>query len=391
MHLDARLARRLEALRAEGRYRSRRTIERSGAASVVDGRAVVDFCGNDYLGLADHPRVVDAFRRAAAAHGVGSRSAHLVCGHGREHEALEEALAAFTGRPRALLFSTGYMANLGVVAALAGRGDPVFEDRLDHASLLDGARLAGARLRRYRHADPAALAARLAAEPPGRALVATDGVFSMDGDVAPLPGLAGAARAAGAALIVDDAHGIGVLGPRGRGSLEHHGLGLDDVPVLVGTFGKALGTFGAFVAGSATLVEALIQFARTYVYTTAPPQALAAAARAALTLVDEEAWRRDALRERVERFRTGAIQLGLPVSPSPTPIQPVVVGDAARAVEASAALLDQGYLVTAIRPPTVPPGAARLRVTLSARHAPAQIDGLLEALAGLRPAWTVAA
>jgi 8-amino-7-oxononanoate synthase len=391
MQLDARLAHRLEALRAEGRHRSRRLTERAGAATVVDGRAVVDFCGNDYLGLADHPRVVEALRRAATEHGVGSRAAHLVCGHCREHEALEEALAEFTGRQRALLFSTGYMANLGVVGALAARGDPVYEDRLNHASLLDGARLAGARLRRYPHADPDALAARLEAVPPGRALVATDGVFSMDGDVAPLPGLAAAARAAGAVLVVDDAHGIGVLGQRGRGSLEHHGLDPADVPVLVGTFGKALGTFGAFVAGSATLIDALIQLARTYVYTTAPPPALAAATRAALALVDEEAWRRETLRERVERFRTGAAQLGLPVAPSRTPIQPVLVGDAERAVAASAALLEQGYLVAAIRPPTVPPGAARLRVTLSARHTPEQVDGLLGALARLRPAWTAAA
>jgi len=390
MSLDARLAQRLEALEGAALYRRRRVLDRSADGARIDSREIVAFCSNDYLGLADHPKVVEAFRRGADRYGVGSTAAHLVCGHTRAHHALEEELAAFIGRPRALLFSTGYMANLGVVAALVSSDDDVLEDRLNHASLLDAARLAGARLRRYAHADAAALEARLARRERAPAFVATDGVFSMDGDVAPLAALGAAARAAGAALMVDDAHGIGVLGARGRGSLEEHRLGIDDVPILVGTLGKALGTFGAFVAGSETLIEALIQGARTYIYTTAPPPALAEATRAALALVDEEAWRRDALRALVLRFRTGAAELGLPLLPSTTPIQPLVVGDAARAVAASEALLERGLLVTAIRPPTVPQGSARLRITLSARHTFAQVDRLLGELAAIAPLFAPA-
>jgi 8-amino-7-oxononanoate synthase len=386
--MDARLAQRLAALESAALYRRRRVVEREGGALRVDGRAVVGFCGNDYLGLADHPRVVAAFRRAAELYGVGSTAAHLVCGHTRAHHALEEALADFVGRPRALLFSTGYMANLGVVSALAGRGWTVLEDRLDHASLLDAARLAGAQLRRYAHADAQALAARLADCDGARTLVATDGVFSMDGDLAPLPQLAGAARGRGAALVVDDAHGLGVLGARGRGCLEHFALDCDDVPVLVGTLGKALGTFGAFVAGSDALIETLIQSARTYLYTTAPPPAIAAATQAALALVDEEPWRRAELRALVQRFRSGAAALALPLLPSSTPIQPLLLGDAARALAASEALLERGFLVTAIRPPTVPGGGARLRIALSARHGAADVDRLLEALAALARGWT---
>jgi 8-amino-7-oxononanoate synthase len=380
MTLDARLAPRLAALEAAARQRQRRVVDRDADALRVDGHAAVGFCSNDYLGLADHPALVQAFVRAAERYGVGSTGAHLVCGHSGAHQALEEALAEFVGRPRALLFSTGYMANLGVVVALAGRRDLVCEDRLNHASLLDAARLAGARLSRYAHADAGALTQRLAAAAPG-ALVATDAVFSMDGDLAPLPALAAATRAAQATLAVDDAHGIGVLGARGRGSLEHYALDGDDVPVLVGTLGKALGTFGAFVAGSEALIETLVQTARTYIYTTVPPPALAAATAAALQVVDAEAWRRERLCELVQRFRQGAAALALPVLPSITPIQPVLIGDSARALAASEALLERGWLVTAIRPPTVPAGSARLRVTLSARHTRQQVDALLEALA----------
>jgi 8-amino-7-oxononanoate synthase len=385
MSADGRLAERLESLERAALLRRRRVVEHDGAQIKVDGRAAIGFCSNDYLGLADHPKVVEAFRRAAGSDGVGSTAAHLVCGHTREHHALEDALAEFTGRPRALLFSTGYMANLGVVSSLAGRHDVVLEDRLNHASLLDAARLAGARLLRYAHGDAGALTERLDGVGTARRLVVTDGVFSMDGDLAPLPPLSAAARAAGATLVVDDAHGIGVLGARGRGTLEHFGLGVDDVPVLVGTLGKALGTFGAFVAGSDVLVETLEQSARTYIYTTAPPPALAAATRAALALVDEEPWRRSDLAALVEGFRFGARERGLTPLDSHTPIQPLLVGDAARAVAASDALLERGFFVTAIRPPTVPAGSARLRITLSARHRPEQVDGLLDALAELVP------
>jgi 8-amino-7-oxononanoate synthase len=378
----------LERRQAACLYRRRRHVEGApGPHMSLDGRPVIAFCTNDYLGLARHPRVVAAFQRGAEVYGVGSGSAHLVAGHGPAHEALEEELADFLGRPRALLFSTGYMANLGVIQALAGPGDPMFEDKLNHASLIDGALLARARLRRYPHADMAALRRQvqghITTEGTATALIATDGVFSMDGDLAPLPELAALARSVGAWLLVDDAHGIGVLGRDGRGCLDHFGLGMEEVPILVGTLGKALGTFGAFVAGEDDLIETLIQSARSYIYTTAPPPALAAATRASLALARREEWRRERLRELIGGFRAGAAQLGLPLLPSPTPIQPLLAGSAERALAWSQTLETRGLLVTAIRPPTVPLGSARLRVTLSALHSDQDLDMLLEALADL--------
>ncbi|GAB6042987.1 8-amino-7-oxononanoate synthase [Endothiovibrio diazotrophicus] len=368
----------LERLAAEGLYRRRRVVEAAdGPLLRVDGREVVGFCSNDYLGLAGDPRVVAAFRRGAERYGVGSGASHLISGHSRAHHELEEALAAFTGRPRALLFSTGYMANLGVVSALAGRHDGVVEDRLNHASLIDAARLAGARLKRFAHNDLDAARARLAE---GAALIAIDGVFSMDGDLAPLPELAAAAQAHGARLMVDDAHGLGVLGAGGGGSLEHFGLGLAEVPILMGTLGKGLGTFGAFVAGEEALIEYLIQRARSYIYTTALPPAVAEATREALRIAGEEGWRRQRLVELIARFRRGAEERGLALMDSPTPIQPLPVGDSAEALRLGERLLERGLLVTPIRPPTVPRGTARLRVTLSAMHTEEQVERLLDAL-----------
>ncbi len=377
----------LAALRAQALYRARRTVDGpQGPRLALDGREVLGFCSNDYLGLAADPRLRAALVRAAERYGVGSGAAHLVCGHSREHATLEDELAEFTGRPRALLFSTGYMANLGTLAALAGRGDAVLEDRLNHASLLDGGLLSGARLSRYPHADAAALEARLAASAgSGARLVVTDGVFSMDGDLAPLPALAAACRRHGAWLVADDAHGFGVLGPQGRGSTAHFGLGSEDVPVLIGTLGKAFGSSGAFVAGSEDLVEYLIQKARSYMFTTATPPAVAAASRAGLAIARAEDWRRDKLRALIARFRAGAQQLDLRLMPSETPIQPILIGSAARALEASQALLDGGLWVGAIRPPTVPAGASRLRVTLSAAHDEHHVDRLLAALDAIRP------
>lgn len=378
------LAARLAEFHRQGLFRRRRVI--GGAQGVeieCEGRRLLNFCSNDYLGLAAHPRVVEAFRRGADRYGVGSGASHLVCGHSAAHHALEDELAEFTGRQRALLFSTGYMANLGVIAALMGRGDWVFEDRLNHASLLDGAMLSGARLRRFRHADGQALRQELAAFPAANRLIVSDGVFSMDGDLAPLPELAGMAKETNAWLMVDDAHGLGVIGASGRGVTEHFGLGQDEVPVLVGTLGKALGTFGAFVAGSIDLIEFLIQRARTYAYTTAMPPAVAEATRVSLRVVGEESWRRKRLNDLVLRFRTGAAQLGLDVMDSCTPIQPILIGDNEGVVSLSQALLEAGFLVGAIRPPTVPIGSARLRVTLSASHEPHHVDGLLGALARL--------
>ena len=371
----------LEQRREAHLYRRRRIVDSpQGPSLTVDGRPVLSFCSNDYLGLANHPAVIKAFQDAAADYGVGAGAAHLVTGHSRPHHDLEEALAEFTGRPRALLFSTGYMANLGVVSALLGRGDAVFEDRLNHASLLDAGLLSGARFRRYAHADPRVLAEQLASSTVDNKLVLTDGVFSMDGDLAPLPALAKAATAHGAWLMVDDAHGLGVLGDGGRGTLSHFGLGAAEVPVLMGTLGKAFGTFGAFVAGDEDLIETLIQLARTYIYTTALPPAVAAATLTSLRLVEQESWRREQLAALIQRFRRGAAELGLELMPSETPIQPIQLGESEHAVAMSERLLEQGIWVSAIRPPTVPEGSARLRVTLSAAHSDEQVDRLLDAL-----------
>ncbi len=376
----------LSRLAASGRERRRSVVEARSAGGVhvyVEGTALLAFCSNDYLGLAGHSRVVAAFTDAAREWGVGSGASHLVSGHGREHHALEEELAAFTGRARALLFSTGYMANLAVVTALLGRGDRVYMDRLNHASLLDAGLASGARFTRYRHADAGAVAERLAKGGDGRAMVVTDGVFSMDGDVAPIGPLAAACRAQGAWLFVDDAHGLGVLGETGRGSVEAAGLDAEDVPILMGTLGKALGTFGAFVAGSTALVETLLQTGRTYMYTTALPPAVAAATRAALRVLREEPWRRVRVLEHVAHFRREAGRLGLQLMDSRTPIQPVVLGSETAALAASEALRAQGLWVPAIRPPTVPAGSARLRITFSAAHESADVDRLIEALAAL--------
>ena len=384
--LDDTLAADLQALSAADRYRRRRTVEARvpGTARLrVDGAELLAFCSNDYLGLADHPRVIEACVEAARRWGAGSGASHLVSGHCHEHHALEEELAAFTQRPRALLFSTGYMANLAVGAALVGRGDRVLEDRLNHASLLDAGLASGAAFARYAHGDVTALARQLAKPADGRTLVATDGVFSMDGDVAPLAALAAACREAGAWLFVDDAHGFGVLGERGAGAIEAAGLGHDDVPVLMGTLGKALGAAGAFVAGSDALIETLIQRGRTYVYTTALPPAVAAATRAALRITQEEGGRRTRVLAHARRFAQAARELGLDVLPTSTPIQPLRFGDEATALAASRALWDAGLWVPAIRPPTVPAGTSRLRVTFSAAHTDADVDRLIEACAAL--------
>lgn len=379
-HLREGLAARIDA----GLYRNRRVLEGpQGPRLQVEGREYLAFCSNDYLGLAADPRVAEALRAASRRYGTGSGAAHLICGHTRAHHALEEELADFLGRPRALLFSTGYMANLGAVGALAGPGDLVLEDRLNHASLLDAGLLSRARLQRFSHADPEAAATRLAASGAAVKLLVTDGMFSMDGDLAPLEGLAAAAGAHGAWLMVDDAHGIGVLGTSGRGTQEAAGINPDRVPILVGTLGKALGTFGAFVAGSEALVETLIQHARSYVYTTALPPAIAEASRTSLRLVRDEPWRREHLGTLVARFRREARALGLPLMAAEGPIQPLLIGDTVRASALADALRQRGILAGAIRPPTVPDGTARLRITFSAAHGESDVDRLLEALGEL--------
>jgi 8-amino-7-oxononanoate synthase len=377
------LAAELEQRRAEHLYRQRVVLQSPQQPEVIiDGKPYLAFSSNDYLGLANHPDVIAAFQKAANEAGVGGGASHLVNGHSHYHHALEEALAEFTGRSKALLFSSGFMANQGAITALMGKEDLILQDRLNHASLLDAGVLSGARSQRYLHNDAESLAARFErfSAKARRTLVVTDGVFSMDGDIADLPALMSCAKAQGAWTLVDDAHGIGVLGNEGRGTLDHFGLNETDVPVLMGTLGKAFGTYGAFVAGSEVLIETLIQHARSYIYTTSMPPAVAAASLASLKRIKADQWRRDHLASLIKQLRTGCEQLGFEMMPSSTPIQPILVGSADRALQLSEQLKAKGIWITAIRPPTVPAGSARLRITLSAAHTEQQVDRLLVAL-----------
>lgn len=375
------LAQALQERDKAGLIRHRRQLESAqGAVINLDGRQLISFASNDYLGLANHPDVVSAFTAAANQFGVGSGASHLVNGHSREHHLLEESLALYTGRERAVLFSTGYMANFGTLMALLGQGDLVVQDKLNHASLLDGGLACGAKFRRYLHSNISSLEKTLAL-PGQRKLVVTDGVFSMHGDIAPLSDIARVAKKAGAWLMVDDAHGIGVLGAKGAGSLEHFGLSQEDVPILMGTLGKAAGGFGAFIAGSELLIETLIQFARPYIYTTATPPAVAAANRAALHIIQTDMARREHLASLIRFFKHEAGLLGVELMDSITAIQPVILGSAQRTLAVAESLESKGFLVGAIRPPTVPKGAARLRITLTANHSFEQVEQLLSALA----------
>lgn len=377
-------ARRAEAM-AHDLVRSRRAVgRRDGVRMEIDGRWLINFCGNDYLGLAQQFQVVDAVQGAAARDGVGGIGSHLVCGHHVAHEALEREVADWLQLPRALVFGSGYMANLAVQQALLGEGDTSVQDRLNHASLIDGARLAGCRLRRYPHGDAEGALRQLRTVPDGAAMIATDGVFSMDGDVAPLRQLALVARMQSALLYVDDAHGVGVLGPDGRGSVADARLGVAEVPLQLVTLGKALGGYGAVVAGDADLIDHLAGTARPYLYTTALPPPQAAAALASVKLARREHWRREKLGALVQRFRAGMQERGFELPPSETPIQPVPCGDNARALDMAARLEADGFRVAAIRPPTVPAGRARLRVTLCAAHAEDQVDALVAALGRAR-------
>ncbi|MES9860237.1 MAG: 8-amino-7-oxononanoate synthase [Candidatus Thiodiazotropha sp. LLP2] len=379
-----RLAEELARRRDAGLYRARKVVTSPQQTEmVVEGRPMLVFCSNDYLGLASHPELVSALQQAASEYGVGSGAAHLINGHSTIHHALEEELAEFTDRPRALLYSTGYMANIGVISALLGRDDCVLEDRLNHASLVDAGQLSQAKVKRFQHADFQSLERQISLCEAEHRLIATDGVFSMDGDLAPLPEMADIAKRHDAALMVDDAHGLGVLGQQGGGTLSHFGLGIDEVPILMGTLGKGFGTFGAFVAGSDELIETLIQKSRSYIYTTAMPSAIAEATRVSLRIAQQESWRRERLIKLVERFRLAAEQIGVPLMASDTPIQPIMAGSAEQALSWSMALQEKGILVSAIRPPTVPEGSARLRITFSANHTERQLDRLLDALDNL--------
>ena len=380
-NLSSQLAQRKQ----QQRFRQCKTHDSAqGSHLIREGRDYLNFSSNDYLGLANHPLVKQAFIKAAEKYGVGSGSAHLVCGHHKEHQALEEELAAFTGCEAAILFSTGYMANVGIINALVGRGDFVVEDRLNHASLLDGGLSSGASFSRYHHHDIADLTHRLAQSSSIKKLIVSDGVFSMDGDMALIPKLVNVSQQQQAALMIDDAHGFGVLGKTGAGIGEHFGCSAEDIPIYMATFGKALGTFGAFVSGSRELIDYLTNFARPYIYTTAMPPAIAAATRQSLTLLASENWRRDYLQQLIQRFRLGVIEQGWSLMDSQTVIQPILLGEESKALVLSAALAERGFWVTAIRPPTVPVGQSRLRITLTASHTQADIDSLLNVLATLR-------
>ena len=366
-------------------YRSLR-VSQSAQQPVmfIDGKECLNFCSNDYLGLANHPEIITSFKTAADVYGVGSGASHLINGHSKEHQKLEDAIAEFTGRDNALLFSNGYMANMGVINALLNRGDLLFQDRLNHASLIDAGLLSKAKMQRYQHNDMnhlLKLYAKISEEEKSRnSMLVTDGVFSMDGDEAAIRELSNLSKKHQAWLMVDDAHGFGVLGKTGAGLLQQENLSQDDIPILMATLGKACGTSGAFVTGSHDLIEYLKQTARTFIYTTALPSSIAAATLTSLKIIQNDTWRREHLRALISRFKSGAEQLEIQLMPSNTAIQPIVVGSTAKAVELSNALEDQNILVTAIRPPTVPDGSSRLRVTFSANHTFDHVDMLLSAL-----------
>lgn len=379
LHTD--LAAALATLEASGLRRVRRVMSSPQRARVtVDGREYTAFCSNDYLGLAADPRIAAAARAGVDRYGVGAGASHLILGHSEAHHALEAALASFTGLSRTLLFSSGYMANMGIVSALAGRGDAVFADRLNHASLNDAVLVSRAAFKRYAHGDMTALAELLERTPARRRLVITDAVFSMDGDLAPVTDLIALCERYDAYLVLDDAHGFGVLGAGGRGVLEHFAITSARV-VYMATLGKAAGVSGAFVAGDAAVIDTLIQRARPYIYTTATPPLLAHALLVSLQLIAQEGWRRERLHELIDQLQQQLTGFPLRLMPSATPIQPLLVGGNDAAMQLSARLADRGLLVPAIRPPTVPQGTARLRISLSAAH---NADDIAQLVAALR-------
>lgn len=385
------LQKNLQDLQQQHLLRVRRHVDSAQAARIcVDGQWLHNFCSNDYLGLANHTDIKTAMQKGIDTWGVGSGASHLVSGHTRAHAELEAQLAELTVREAALVFSTGFMANVAIINALMGKGDRILADKLNHASLIDGALSSGAQFQRYRHNDLDALERLLNSDHRGHCLVVTDGVFSMDGDVAPLGDITSFCHAHDAWLMVDDAHGFGVLGARGAGLVEQSSLSADDVPVLMCTLGKAVGTYGAFVAGHRDLIDYLLQKARPYIYSTAMPSAVAVATSKALQIMQAETWRRQHLQTLIAAFRARAAVLKLPLMPSQTPIQPLLLGDNARALACSQRLKERGFLVSAIRPPTVPPGTARLRITLSAAHdldaVCALVDTLADILVELAPA-----
>lgn len=370
-----------KALDQSSLVRTRRAHDTpQGPVIRMSGKNIINFCSNDYLGLANHPALVSAMKEGIDRYGVGSGASQLICGYSTAHEKLEEKLAEFTGRQKAITFSSGYLANLAIVNTLLDRSDTILGDKLNHASMIDAARMSHASFKRYRHTDAISLHNLLQRSGDGKKLVMTDGVFSMDGDIAPLPDLAQICSTMNAWLVVDDAHGFGVLGKNGGGTVGHFGLTAKTVPILMATFGKALGTAGAFIAGDNDVIEQFIQSARTLIYSTALPPSLAFATVRALELVHEEKWRKQHLQALIDRFRGRAKELGLPIMNSRTAIQPLFAGSAEKAVETSTKLYEKGIYVAAIRPPTVPCGTSRLRITLTAAHNEEQIDQLLDVL-----------
>lgn len=387
IHSD-RWRRALTARKAATLFRERLTVQSPpGSEVVVDGKRYVNFAANDYLGLANHPDVKRAAIEAIDSWGVGSGASHMVSGHQKEHDQLESELAAFTARDKVLTFSTGYMANLAVISSLVGKADAVFQDKLNHASLLDGGLLSGARFQRYLHNQADSLEKHIQRydqkNQPSKdnlKLVVTDGVFSMDGDVADLPALVKVCESENALLMVDDAHGIGVLGRSGGGLVEHFSLSQSDVPLLVGTFGKAFGTAGAFVAGPEELITYIEQYARPYIYTTAMPASIVSATRASLKVIRSTPALRESLNQNIEYFRSLSEDANIHLMPSTTAIQPVLVGENSRVMRIGSHLRERGFLVGTIRPPTVPDNSARLRITLSAGHTREQILALVQSL-----------
>ena len=370
---------------AESLLRVRTTVDSpQGPELSVEGCRYLNFCSNDYLGFANHASLKTAVQQTVDQSGVGGGASHMICGHHQQHHLLEEEFAALTQRDSALLFSTGFMANVGIVTALCGKHDAVFQDKWNHASLIDGALMSGAKFKRYLHNDMKSLERQLKASDARRKLICVDGVFSMDGDKANLLAMVRLARQYDALLMVDDAHGFGCLGENGLGLCEELGLSQEDVPILMCTLGKGLGSFGALVAGPKVLIDTLVQFARPYIYTTSMPPAIAAATRASLALLNEESWRRVQLNDNIKQFQQGVKHLGLDLMPSETAIQPIVIGDDALAMQCQAFLKEQGIWLSAIRPPTVPKGTARLRVTLTAMHNKAHIETLLSGLKSMQ-------
>ena len=377
------LAEQLHAREQQGLRRFRQVVESPQATHItIDGRDYLAFSSNDYLGLANHPDLIQSVCEGAQQYGVGAGASHLIHGHSAAHHSLEDTLAQFMGFPQALLFSTGYMANIGVVTALVGREDAIFADKLNHASLNDAALLSRAKFIRYPHLDLAALEQRLASTDVRRKLVISDAVFSMEGDIAPLPQLVALCEKYHALLLLDDAHGFGVLGKQGRGSLFMSGHRKSHSPniVYMATLGKAAGVFGAFVAAQAEVIETLIQSARSYIYTTATPPLLSHALLTSLKLIEQDEWRREALARNIAQLKVGLQSPPWKLLPSSTPIQPLLIGDSTEAMRISWRLRERGILVPAIRPPTVPQGTARLRISLSAAHQPQDILRLTQAL-----------